>query len=90
MVVFPAPFGPSTPKTSPCSTVNEMPRTASSSPYDLRRSVTSIAYWSTAVDYANLPLLPFACVDIGSNTTRLLVAEVRRALRELAAVGSSR
>jgi exopolyphosphatase / guanosine-5'-triphosphate,3'-diphosphate pyrophosphatase len=48
---------------------------------------TSIAYSLTAVDYANLPALPFACVDIGSNTTRLLVAEVEEGqLRELAAV----
>jgi exopolyphosphatase/guanosine-5'-triphosphate,3'-diphosphate pyrophosphatase len=48
---------------------------------------TSIAYSLTAVDYANLPALPFACVDIGSNTTRLLVAEVEGGqLRELAAV----
>jgi exopolyphosphatase/guanosine-5'-triphosphate,3'-diphosphate pyrophosphatase len=48
---------------------------------------TSIAYSLTAVDYANLPALPYACVDIGSNTTRLLVAEVEeRQLRELAAV----
>jgi exopolyphosphatase / guanosine-5'-triphosphate,3'-diphosphate pyrophosphatase len=49
--------------------------------------LTVIAYWSIASDYANLPALPFACVDIGSNTTRLLVAEVRGGtLRELAAV----
>jgi exopolyphosphatase/guanosine-5'-triphosphate,3'-diphosphate pyrophosphatase len=48
---------------------------------------TSIAYSLTAVDYANLPALPFACIDIGSNTTRLLVAEVEGGqLRELAAV----
>src|SRR5437764_14671848 len=40
-----------------------------------------------ANDYANLRLLPFACVDIGSNTTRLLVAEVEdRTVRELASV----
>ena len=46
-----------------------------------------MAYWPTAVDYANLPLLPFACVDIGSNTTRLLVAEAEDGgLRELATV----
>ena len=46
-----------------------------------------MAYWPTGVDYANLPLLPFACVDIGSNTTRLLVAEVEEGhLRELATV----
>jgi exopolyphosphatase/guanosine-5'-triphosphate,3'-diphosphate pyrophosphatase len=48
---------------------------------------TSIAYSLTAVDYANLPALPFACIDIGSNTTRLLVAEVEEGQsRELAAV----
>src|SRR5436190_23019968 len=46
-----------------------------------------MAYWLTAIDYANLPILPFACVDIGSNTTRLLVAEVEDGtLREIAAV----
>src|SRR3954451_18707940 len=46
-----------------------------------------MAYWSIRDDYANLLLLPFACVDIGSNTTRLLVAEVEDGrLRELAAV----
>src|SRR5437764_1983485 len=40
-----------------------------------------------ANDYANLRLLPFACVDIGSNTTRLLVAEVEDGvIRELASV----
>src|SRR5260221_13484163 len=64
-----------------------MPRTASTSPYDLCRSETEIACWLTGIDYANLLGLPFACVDIGSNTTRLLVAEVDDgALRELAAV----
>jgi exopolyphosphatase/guanosine-5'-triphosphate,3'-diphosphate pyrophosphatase len=53
----------------------------------LWRSLTSIAYWPTVDDYANLPRLPFACVDIGSNTTRLLVAEVEEGrLRELATV----
>lgn len=53
----------------------------------MRRSSTSIACWLTAHDYANLPVLPLACVDIGSNTTRLLVAEVEAGqLRELAAV----
>ena len=51
------------------------------------RSLTAIAGWLTAIDYANLPRLPFACVDIGSNTTRLLVAEFEDGgLRELAAV----
>src|SRR5881392_3673013 len=46
-----------------------------------------MAYWPTAPDYANLPPLPLACVDIGSNTTRLLVADVERGvLRELASV----
>src|SRR3954468_7436610 len=46
-----------------------------------------MAWWSNASDYGTLRFLPFACVDIGSNTTRLLVAEVEGgALRELAAV----
>src|SRR3954469_1722905 len=46
-----------------------------------------MADWLTGIDYANLPILPFACVDIGSNTTRLLVAEVEDdGLREVAAV----
>src|SRR5213080_3082720 len=46
-----------------------------------------MACWPIARDYANLPLLPFACVDIGSNTTRLLVAEVDDGtIRELASV----
>jgi exopolyphosphatase/guanosine-5'-triphosphate,3'-diphosphate pyrophosphatase len=46
-----------------------------------------MACWPTARDYANLTLLPFACVDIGSNTTRLLVAEMEEGrLVELAAV----
>jgi exopolyphosphatase/guanosine-5'-triphosphate,3'-diphosphate pyrophosphatase len=53
----------------------------------LRRSVTSIAHWLTAIDYGTLHLLPYACVDIGSNTTRLLVADVIDGhLHELAAV----
>ena len=51
------------------------------------RSLTAIAYWSTGDDYGTLLGLPFACVDIGSNTTRLLVAEVEEdGLREVAAV----
>jgi exopolyphosphatase/guanosine-5'-triphosphate,3'-diphosphate pyrophosphatase len=46
-----------------------------------------MACWPTARDYANLTRLPFACVDIGSNTTRLLVAEMEDGrLEELAAV----
>jgi exopolyphosphatase/guanosine-5'-triphosphate,3'-diphosphate pyrophosphatase len=49
--------------------------------------LTSIAGWPTANDYGTLHLLPYACVDIGSNTTRLLVADVDDGhLRELAAV----
>ena len=52
----------------------------------MRRSRTSIARSLTARDYGKLPLLPCACIDIGSNTTRLLVAdrEPDGALRELA------
>ena len=75
--------------------LNEIPRTASKSPYDLRRSLTSIAGWLTANDYGTLRFLPFACVDIGSNTTRLLVAEVedgllveKAAVREFTLLGS--
>ena len=65
----------------------EIPRTASKSPYDLRRSWTAIAGWSTADDYGTLRFLPYACVDIGSNTTRLLVAEVEGGqVREMAAI----
>jgi exopolyphosphatase/guanosine-5'-triphosphate,3'-diphosphate pyrophosphatase len=46
-----------------------------------------MACWSTADDYGTLVLLPFACVDIGSNTTRLLVADVAGTqVQELAAV----
>src|SRR3954471_7213620 len=46
-----------------------------------------MAYWSTGSDYGTLLHLPYACVDIGSNTTRLLVADVEDGqLRELAAV----
>ena len=46
-----------------------------------------MAYWPIASDYANLLDLPFACVDIGSNTTRLLVAEVEDGvIREVASV----
>ena len=53
----------------------------------MRRSRTSIAGWLTANDYGTLHLLPYACVDIGSNTTRLLVADVEDGrLQELAAV----
>jgi exopolyphosphatase / guanosine-5'-triphosphate,3'-diphosphate pyrophosphatase len=49
--------------------------------------LTWIADWSTANDYGTLHLLPYACVDIGSNTTRLLVADVENGhLREVAAV----
>src|SRR3954468_472227 len=46
-----------------------------------------MALWPTANDYGTLHLLPYACVDIGSNTTRLLVADVEGGhLVELAAV----
>jgi exopolyphosphatase/guanosine-5'-triphosphate,3'-diphosphate pyrophosphatase len=46
-----------------------------------------MACWSTGDDYGTLVLLPFACVDIGSNTTRLLVAGVEGTqIQELAAV----
>jgi exopolyphosphatase / guanosine-5'-triphosphate,3'-diphosphate pyrophosphatase len=46
-----------------------------------------MAGWPTANDYGTLRHLPFACVDIGSNTTRLLVAEVEDGrLRELVGV----
>src|SRR5512132_3914727 len=43
VVVLPAPFGPSRAKTSPASTVRSIPATASTSPYDLRSSATTIA-----------------------------------------------
>ena len=49
--------------------------------------MTWIAGWSKTNDYGTLRFLPFACVDIGSNTTRLLVADLEDGqLRELAAV----
>src|SRR5205085_7864972 len=51
--------------------------------------------WSNANDSGTLPRLPYACVDIGSNTTRLLVADVEDArlcelatLREFTLLGS--
>ncbi|ERH12797.1 MAG: hypothetical protein J07HB67_01823 [halophilic archaeon J07HB67] len=37
-VVLPAPFGPTSPNTSPASTVTETPLSATVSPYDRRRS----------------------------------------------------
>ena len=43
VVLLPAPLGPRKPKTSPGGTLNETPRTASTSPYDLTRSSTSMA-----------------------------------------------
>ena len=43
VVVFPAPLGPRNPNTSPVPTSRSMPRTASSAPYCMRRSRTSIA-----------------------------------------------
>jgi hypothetical protein len=42
VVVLPAPFGPRKPTISPSSTVNEMPRTASTVPKRLTTSLTSI------------------------------------------------
>src|SRR2546425_12503295 len=38
VVVLPAPFGPTRPKTSPAPTVKEMPSTARTSPYDFVKS----------------------------------------------------
>src|ERR1700722_19244836 len=43
VVVFPAPFGPSNPNTSPGATSKSRPRTAFTSPYDLWRPLTSMA-----------------------------------------------
>ena len=43
VVVLPAPFGPRNPKISPAPTEKPMPRTASTSPYFLARSSTSMA-----------------------------------------------
>src|SRR3954451_5093121 len=51
-----------------------MLRTASRSPYDLRRPRTSMAGEGPIADDHAKQLL-CACIDIGSNTTRLLVAE---------------
>src|SRR5699024_8412249 len=42
VVVFPAPFGPSSATTSPCSRVKVSPSSTSLSPYRIRRSVTSM------------------------------------------------
>jgi hypothetical protein len=42
-VVFPAPFGPRNPKTSPRPTSKSIPRTASFDPYDFRNPRTVIA-----------------------------------------------
>src|SRR5215213_9892302 len=78
VVVLPAPLGPRRPNTSPRRTVKEIPRTAATSPYSLRRSSTSIAAsWGIAPIMATfrLPTMRCACIDIGSNTTRLLVAD---------------
>src|SRR2546425_9240210 len=38
VVVFPAPFGPTSPSTSPGATLNDRSRTAATAPYDLVRS----------------------------------------------------
>src|SRR5215831_16586552 len=43
VVVLPAPLGPSSANTSPSATSKLIPRTASTRPYDLRRSSTSTA-----------------------------------------------
>src|SRR5581483_6438665 len=42
-VVLPAPFGPSSPKTTPASTSRSKPSSATTSPYRLRRPSASIA-----------------------------------------------
>ena len=47
VVVLPAPFGPRKPKISPAPTEKPMPRTASTSPYFLARSSTSIGRGSS-------------------------------------------
>src|SRR3954451_2597248 len=52
-----------------------MPRTASCSPYDLWRPCTSIAVTRPSWQPPVAPML-CACIDIGSNTTRVLVADV--------------
>src|SRR3712207_2317696 len=55
-----------------------MPRTAAWEPYRLCRSSTSMATAVViAVHHGNLPRTSMrcACIDIGSNTTRLLVAD---------------
>ena len=40
VVVFPAPFGPISPKISPCSTTNDTSSTATVGPYVLRNRLT--------------------------------------------------
>src|SRR4051794_41452982 len=52
-----------------------MPRTASCSPYDLWRPCTSIAVTCPSWQPPRERML-CACIDIGSNTTRVLVADV--------------
>src|SRR5450755_4305689 len=44
IVVLPAPFGPSSAKTSPSAISKLTPRTASTGPYDLCRSTTSTVF----------------------------------------------
>src|SRR5215210_1811683 len=75
VVVLPAPLGPRRPKTSPRRTSKSMPRTASCSPYDLWRRCTSIAVTRPSWQPPRQRML-CACIDIGSNTTRVLVADV--------------
>src|SRR3954453_21553634 len=79
VVVLPAPLGPSSPKTSPRRTSKSMPRTASWSPYDLWRPWTSIAVTRPSWQPPCERML-CACIDIGSNTTRVLVADVEGGL----------
>src|SRR2546430_169627 len=43
VVLFPAPLGPRKPKISPCATLNEIPLTARTAPYDLAKPSTSMA-----------------------------------------------
>src|SRR4051812_5213589 len=54
VVVFPAPLGPRNPKTSPGSTENETPRTASTSPNVLRSSLTSIIHCKSTATATNV------------------------------------
>src|SRR5690606_34768104 len=81
VVVFPEPFGPSSPKTSPRQITRSSPSTATIDPNVLRSFVASIATWPNAGDAPATPVIAASRAAVAAKGDRGRKSGLERARR---------